>query len=237
MIQFNLLPDIKLQYVKSRRTKHLVFVAATIVGGVSLGVLVLLFTGVNVLQKRHLNNLSSDIKVYSAQLENVQDLDKILTIQNQLSSLDSLHDNKPAVTRLFNFLPKFTPNAVTITKLDLDFSAGTISISGNADSISTINKFTDTLKFTKYTVDGKQPETDNNAFTKVVLTSFALNTEEKDTAKKASYQISLNFNIAIFDNTKNVDLAVPNIISTRSETEKPRALFDEPAAGSSTEGQ
>ncbi len=95
MVQFNLLPDVKLEYVKTQRTKRLLTLISIVVSIVGLAVLFLSFVTVNVVQKKSLNDLSSDITKYSSQLKNVKDLDKILTVQNQLSTLKGLHDQEP----------------------------------------------------------------------------------------------------------------------------------------------
>jgi Tfp pilus assembly protein PilN len=225
MIQFNLLPDIKLEYIKSQKTKRSVLLASTITAGSALGVTVMLFIAVQVAQKGHITNLSNDIKSAEQQLRSVPDLDKVLTVQNQLKSLDALHKQKPEVSRIFEYLPKLTPNNLTISKFDIDYEKNTIEITGNADAISTVNKFADTLKFTKYTEDGNSLETE--AFTNVVLDSFGLNAEEKDKKKKATFQLNMTFNEAIFNTEKKINMTVPKITSTRSDTEKPRALFEQ----------
>lgn len=243
MIQFNLLPDVKLQYIKARKNKRFVIVVSVLVSAVAIGIMVLLFLS-TVLQKQHLSNVSNDIKQDSEKLTGTPDLDKVLTIQNQLKSLSSLHDKKPEVTRLFGYLPQITPNEVSISELSVDFDQHTIAFRGNADALSTINKFVDTLKFTDYNVplanergeplvDGNgQPQFESKkAFSSVVLASFSLNPEEPDPKKKAGYEVTIAFDPILFDITKTVSLSIPRnsdgtpFISTRSETEKPRELF------------
>jgi Tfp pilus assembly protein PilN len=225
MIQLNLLPDIKLEYIKAKRMKRTVTTVATLVASVSLLSLIILFVAVNVLQKKHLNDLNKDIKSSSQKLQNTPDLNKILTIQNQLNSLTGLHDQKPVVSRLFTYLSQVTPDKVSISKLDVDFEGHTISLNGGADSLSTINKFADTLKFTTYTADDGSIADDTKAFSNVVLTNFG------KTDKEASYQISVTFDEAIFDNTASIKLVVPKLVTSRSETEKPAALFQNQTQG------
>ena len=43
MIQFNLLPDVKLDYIKSKKNKHLIITSSVIVSGAALAVLIILF--------------------------------------------------------------------------------------------------------------------------------------------------------------------------------------------------
>ncbi len=215
LVQFNLLPDVKLAYIKARRTKRIVMLIAVGAGGVAFAALVLLFMVVNVLQKQHLSNLNKDIKRDSATLQGTEDINKILTVQNQLVSLPVLHAAKPATTRLGTYLKQIVPAQVSISKLDVDFPNTKFNFSGSADSLGTINKFVDTLKFTDYQLDGVK----QRAFSEVVLTSFG----RSDNG--ANYQIDLKFDSSIFDQNKSVTLEVPNIISSRSETEKPAELF------------
>lgn len=221
MVQFNLLPSVKLEYIKATRTKRMVTTIAIITSAAALGIMALLFINVNFVQKRHINNLTTDIQQKSDELESIENIDKILTVQNQLTALTTLHEKKPATDRVLPFLSKVTPQDASISQVTVDFTQNTMGITGTADSLATVNKFVDTLKFTKYKVgqDGQEIP----AFTEVVLTSFSVTNDE------ATYQIDVKFNPEIFDNTKQVELVVPTIISTRSQTEKPADLFQAPA--------
>lgn len=224
MIQFNLLPAIKMEYIKARRTKRLVMGVSTILAAGSISVLLILFVVVNVWQKARIKSLNNSIKTNSQKLAAVPDLDKILTIQNQLGSLTGLHDESPLATRLFTFLSQVTPANVSIGKLDINFEEHTMTINGGTDALSTVNKFIDTLKFTTYTNDSIPASSSAKAFNSVVLTNFG------KTEKSASYAISLNFESAIFDNASDTKLVVPKLITSRSETEKPAALFQQQGA-------
>lgn len=217
MVQFNLLPDIKLEYIKARRMKRLVVGASFIIAGLALAIFILLFLGVNVVQKRHLSNLDKDIASNIATLEATPDINKVLTIQNQLNSLTALHTQKPASSRFVKYLMQVTPKDASISQADVDFTTTTITMSGSADSLKTVNKFADTLKFTTFTTSDNQ--TAQPAFTQVVLAGFGVGQEA------ATYQFSMKFNPEIFNNTKTVELKIPDLISTRSETEKPQDLF------------
>lgn len=219
MIQFNLLPDVKLEYIKARRTQRLVLIIATVLASVAFAIFVILFLIVNVAQKKHLNDLNNDIRTDTATLQAIPNIDKILTVQNQLNSLTELHEADPATARLFSYLGQLTPSQATISSVKADFTANTISIEGGANALSTVNQFVDTLKFTTYTTN--ENTTPQKAFSDVVLASFA------KTDKGVTYQIDFKFDPMIFDNTLQVQLVVPKIISTRSETEKPTDLFQE----------
>ncbi len=217
MIQFNLLPDVKLEYIRARRMKRMVVGLAMIASAVSLALFIGLFVIVNVVQKQHISNLTKDIEEGVAKLQEIPEIDKVLTIQNQLGSLTTLHEDKPATSRTLGYLGQLTPNKASIATTEVDFEAGTITLTGTADSLVTVNKFADTLKFTTYTVgDGTEQK---SAFSEVVLTSFGVDDDG------ANYELSFKFDPEIFKNTQEVKLSVPNIVSTRSQTEKPTDLF------------
>ena len=220
MIQFNLLPDVKLEFIKARRNKRLVMVSSVVVIGASLGVLILLFMGVSVFQKKHMNDLSKDIKTLSKKLQDTPDLNKALTVQNQITSLNELHSKKPITSRFFTYINQITPSNVTISNVSVDLEKNTIAFSGNAPDLTTINKLVDTLKFTKLSI--QNGESGKSAFTKVVLGSYSIGSS----GAKSSYQLSAEFDPALFEGDKTVTLEVPKQTTTRSETEKPK-LFEQ----------
>lgn len=184
---------------------------------VSLAVFILLLTTVFVLQKKNISDLNKDIKTSSEELQGVKDLTKILTVQNQLGALTDLHDDKVVSSRLLDFLTQVTPAEASISKLDVDFEEETMTIAGNAPSLSIVNTYTDTLKFTKYNTSDNNSE--KNAFSEVVLNTFSRD------SKTTTYEITLAFDPTIFSNAEQIALKVPQIITTRSQTDKPAEVF------------
>lgn len=223
MIQFNLLPDVKLEYVKAQRTKRTTMLAAFSITALFVFITVLLFMIVFVFQKNHIKHLNDDIKGKTTELKSIEDLDKVLTIQNQLNKLSTLHEDKPAASRLATYLVQLTPSDAKISEVEVNFDDGTMTLSGTAGSLGSINKFADILKFTDY----KENNTTNKAFSEVVLSSFGVvKTGPSAGAGRSAYALKFSFDPIIFNNTKSIELVVPNIISTRSVTEKPTDLFE-----------
>lgn len=218
MIQFNLLPDIKQQYLKAQRQKHLVSFVSTLATLAAIAIFVVLLLVVQVWQKKSISDLNGDIKKYSNELSSTDDLNKILTVQNQLKSLPTLHDQKAVASRMFDYTTQLTPAKATISKLNLDFAANTISITGSADSLATVNTYVDTLKFTKYTTNGDNQQT-GNAFSSVVLSTFGR------TGNDTTYTITASFDPLIFSQEQSATLTVPKITTSRSATEQPTDLF------------
>ena len=122
MIQINLLPDIKAEYVSAQRTKRLMVGIAVIVSVASLALVALLSAMAFGAQQLQLNNVQKKIDTAETKLNEINDLDKILTIQNQLIELTPLHDGKPVVSRLFGYLQQTTPLDITIENFSIDYA-------------------------------------------------------------------------------------------------------------------
>lgn len=222
MIQFNLLPDLKIDYIKAQRLRRTMTSIAAIVTIVSVSIFILSF-GANQLQKKHLKDLNKDIARDISRLKGQPDIDKVLTIQNQLQSLTALHDTKPAVSRVFGYLNQVTPNNTSISGLTIDFVGHSVGLRGTSDTLSSLNKYVDTLKFTTYKVEGSDKPVP--AFSAVVLSSFGLTPATNGKPSSSSYSINFTYDPIIFDIKQKVTLTVPSLVSTRSEVDKPTELF------------
>lgn len=222
MIQLNLLPDVKLFYIKAQRQRRLV-ISVSIIVSIAAVVLLLLMLSVDGLQRKHLGDLTNDINNENTQLQKKPNINKILTVQNQLQSLTALHDQKPAASRVFTYLNQVTPASVSITSFTIDFTQNTATIIGTSDSLSNVNQYVDTLKIVTYTSDTTHKATP--AFGNVVLSSFGLNTGAKDSSQAASYTITLSYDKTIFDITQKVTLSIPNTTTTRTQISQPSDLF------------
>ncbi|MEO7363885.1 MAG: PilN domain-containing protein [Candidatus Saccharimonadales bacterium] len=230
MIQFNLLPDVKMAYIKAQKMRRLILSIAVLVSVLSLALLGLVVV-TNQLGKRHLADLSKDIASESRDLQGRKELNKILTVQNQLQTIGTLQDGRPAVSRLFGYLNQLTPSSVSITNYTSDLTAQSVTITGTADALSSVNKFVDTLKFTTFALPDDGPEVKTPAFKTVVLTTFSLGSSA-DKAQAASFTIDFSYDPSIFDITKKITLRIPSLVSTRSTTSLPTAdLFTTAPAG------
>ena len=228
MIQFNLLPDIKQQYMKAQRQKHMVVFISTLGMIIAVAIFVVLLLVTQLWQKKSISDLNGDIKQYSNELSSTDDFSKILTVQNQLNSLPALHDKKAVASRLSGYMTQLTPAKANVSKLDVDFAQNTISISGSADSLATVNTYVDTLKFTTFSAEGDDSKKDS-AFSSVVLAAFGKN------SGATTYTITATFDPIIFSGEQEVTLTVPQITSSRSATEQPTDLFQSDATNGATQ--
>ena len=225
MIQLNLLPDVKLEYLKAQRTRRLAIVLSFLVTAAAIALLLLLLI-VEGFQKHTLNDVNKNVASETSTLQKEPQIDRILTVQNQLESINGLHASEPAANRLFDYLNELTPSSVTIATFSIDFNAHTISMAGSTDSLSNVDQYVDTLKFTRYSTGVNTPNP--LAFSSVVLSTFSLDTSQQlssTTSPPATYTITADFNPAIFNVTKNVSLIIPTTVTTRSDLEHPGQLF------------
>lgn len=224
MIQLNLLPDVKVEYIKSRSQKRFVMLVATIVIIASLGVTAFLGLVVYGWQNVRLSSLKKSIDKSTSTLKGTEDLNEILTVQNQLNSLDSVHSEKPVMTRLFPYLAQSIPTDVKLESISLDIAASTITLTGSASNLESVNKLVDTMKFASL-LRGDETSSDTKAFSKVVLTGFTT------TSDKATFTITMSYDPAIFNSAEtDIKLSVPSTVTTRSTTEQPGSLFQQPNA-------
>ncbi|MDQ2973671.1 MAG: hypothetical protein M3Q79_04300 [bacterium] len=224
MIQFNLLPDVKINYLKARSFKRRILSISMMVMAASVG-LVMFVLFVQLGQKRHITNLTNDISREKKAIESNENVNKILTIQNQLNALPGLHADKPITSRMFDYLFKLTPLDVNLQQAVVDVPATSLTLSGSTDTntLETINRFVDTLKFATFT-------TANSQESKKIFSSVA--TTLNRSSESSSFQIVATYDPLILDAKESVTITVPQIISTRSETEKPTQLFQsEPDGG------
>jgi hypothetical protein len=226
-MQINLLPDVKVEFVKARRLKRTIISVCLLISGLALAIFILFFVSVTVVQKQHLSNLDQDINDYTNQLESTSDIAKILTIQNQLGALTNLHNDKPVASRIFTYIKQFAPKEASIDTLTVNFDDQTMTITGKATNLAAVNKFTDTLKFTTFTIESDTNAGNKPAFSEVTLKEFGLDAGSSTSGKPANYTIELKYAPEIFSSAGNVKLTIPNQVTTRSETEKPSNVFEQ----------
>lgn len=225
-VQFNLLPDIKLDYLKAQRSRNTIISAAVLISIVTFAIFLITLLSVSVIQRTQQKSLDSQIKTAAAKLSAQKGLDQVLTVQNQLTTLVGLHQNKHITSRVFTYLPQVTPTNVQVGRLSLDLTANTLQIDGTATDQLAVNTFVDTLKFTTYTIPGQSGS--KNAFPSVVLSSFSVG------AGASNYSLNVSFDPVLFaNNVTDADgkktapvLNVPKQTTTRSAIDDPTSFFN-----------
>lgn len=230
MIQLNLLPDLKKEYIKSQKTKGVVISVSILTTIGALGLSALLFVYVTFLQQVQINLATDDIKSKESQLKGITDVDKYLTVQAQLAALPTLHENKGSYSRLFDFLGVINPSApnnVSLGNLQLDDKTNSLTFNGTTSSFETLNVFVDTLKNAQisYKQNGQGETQTAKMFQQVLMqnSSFA-HVNGKDLV---SFSIKTVYAPTVFAvSSTDVKASIPNITTTQSVTQAPVIFND-----------
>ncbi len=233
MIQLNLLPDLKKEFIKSQKTKGLVISSSILVTLGAVGLSVLLFVYVTFVQQFQINLATDDIKQKETQLKTIADVDKYLTVQAQLAALPDLHNNKGSYSRLFDFLGVLNPSApsnINLSNLQLSVSTQNLVLTGTTGTFETLNVFVDTLKNAEisYKHQGQGETIKEKMFTQVLVQNSGL--AHVGAKNLVSFAVKLVYNQSAFD-VQNTDIAasVPHITTTQSVTQSPQTglLFND----------
>ena len=237
MIELNLIPDVKLELLKARRQQAMVIsgsIIATIAAGGLVAVLALYVFGGQALIK---NNASSEITKQMAQLKSVKDLEKTLTVQQQISSINDQQNSKLISSRLFDVLSATVPdnkNKVRITTANLDAETKTIALEGEADNgYEALEVFKKTIADTSfsYLTEGSEERTSAPITT-------GLSDSDRSYGESASGQRVLRFKLTLsypeelfLPASKSIRINPPqsgNI--TDSSNSVPKSLFTDKVA-------
>ena len=231
MVQLNLLPDVKKAYLRSQKTKAVVISSSILITLSAAAVAVLLFMYVTFGQALQISIITGDIKRKAQEVANVQDVDKYLTIQNQLKALPELHDQKGLSSRLFDFLPILNPgppNNVKLSVLNMSTADRTILLNGNTSTFESLKVFVDTLSNAQisYKELGSNDTKTDTMFETVAVQSSSLG--RLNNVSSVSFTLRLVYKEALFDaRNSDIQASVPNIQTTQSLTNAPKPqLFE-----------
>lgn len=233
MIQLNLLPDIKKEFINAQKTRALVMSSSILVTVIAVGLSALLFVYVTFIQQLQITLATNDIKSKQQELNAVQDLGKYLTIQNQLAALPDLHAGKGIYSRLLNFLPVLnptSPNSIQLSQLQMTSPDKLVSLTGQTASFESLNVFVDTLRNAIVTYkDSSSGQQNSKIFDSVFVQSSAI--DKSNGGNKVSFTVRATYLDPVFD-ARNTDMvaSVPNIKTSQSVTQSPK-LFDSNAKG------
>lgn len=148
MIEINLIPDVKQELLKAQRTRLAVISGSIIASLVAGGVVALLLIYIFAVQAIRDNILNGQITNNASQFLQTEDLSKMLTIQNQLTKISSLNQEKNIDSRLFDLLSAVTPtgaNKVSFSNVAIDSETSTIRVEGQTTSYESLEVFKKTL--------------------------------------------------------------------------------------------
>lgn len=165
MIEINLVPDVKQELIRAETVRGVVISTSILVGLISIGIVLVLTAYVVGVQTVRGAIADDNIKKGGAKLASVEDLSKVLTIQNQLTKINALNDQKKIDSRVFDLLLSVLPtdaNQVQLSGVTIDSTASTITLEGQASSgfpaLETLKKTINNAVVVT-TVDSKQQQT------------------------------------------------------------------------------
>ena len=136
MIQVNLIPDVKLELIKAQRHRNVVIsfsIISMIAAGAVVVLLGLFLAGQMVTERAVTNN----IKELDEEFRDTRDIQKTVTVQNQLANIQTSHEQKAMMSRMFDLIveasAKGTDNSVTLNTFSVDTETNTISLQAQTD--------------------------------------------------------------------------------------------------------
>ena len=236
MIEINLIPDVKQELLKAQRMRNTVISTAILVSIISTGLVVLLLVYAFGVQLGRNAILDNQIKNKSAELAQVEDLSRMVTIQNQLGKVTELNDAKAISSRLFDMLSAVVPpepNAVQISQMDVNTDEKTIRIEGQTRGYDSMEIFKKTLESAVIEVpqkDGDEPG-DPIELASDIATSDVSFGEDAQGDKVLRFVISFTYAEELFSGSADavsIKLSVNGNV-TDSYLGLPKSIFTEPA--------
>lgn len=184
MIEINLLPNVKRELLKTRVMRNRVISISFLVGGASIATVVVLalILGSQIAAEAVQNGV---IKDRNDKLMAVEDLNKVVTIQHQLTKINEQHSGKKINSRIFDVVTAVNPvapNNVSFSDIKVNPGSKTITLEGSAvNGYSALETLKKTILNTKVqTTDGdKSSEVSLTKEIKDGDTSFGENSEGK----------------------------------------------------------
>ena len=184
MIEINLLPNVKRELLKTRVMRNRVISISFLVGGASIAAVVVLalILGSQIAAEAVQNGV---IKDRNDKLMAVEDLNKVVTIQHQLTKINEQHSGKKLNSRIFDVVTAVNPvapNNVSFSDIKVNPDSKTITLEGSAvNGYSALETLKKTILNTKVqTTDGdKSSEVSLTKEIKDGDTSFGENSEGK----------------------------------------------------------
>lgn len=184
MIEINLLPNVKRELLKTRVMRNRVISISFLVGGASIAavVVLVLILGSQIAAEAVQNGV---IKDRNDKLMAVEDLNKVVTIQHQLTKINEQHSGKKFNSRIFDVVTAVNPvapNNVSFSDIKVNPGSKTITLEGSAvNGYSALETLKKTILNTKVqTTDGdKSSEVSLTKEIKDGDTSFGENSEGK----------------------------------------------------------
>lgn len=242
MIEINLVPDVKQELIRAQRVRASVISLSVLVSIVAIGAVVVLglLLGAQAISSKLAD---ASITSESASFAKKPDLGNILTIQNQLTKLATLNNNKQVSSRLFDVLVAVnpaSPNNVRISSLKLDPANQTMLVEGNAaNGYGAVEALKKTLLSTTVQYEGANgtATTPMTQAVSIIDTNYSPDASGK---RVLHFTLSFVYPPELFaQSSKNARIVTPTsqVNVTDSQTRVPQSLFTDATSDATGKGQ
>ncbi len=225
MIELNLLPDVKQEFIRTQAQKKIVISLMIVVSIIAAAAVLLLVFYVYIAQPGFSSIIKADIEKKTTEIDKKKgQLTTNLTIQNQLTSITQLHESKGAYDRFFDYLRSINPaapNNISVSQATIDTITNTVSMDATAKDFHAIAVFQDTLKNAelKYYDPEAQKEQKVPLFLNANISEAGLGQDSKGLAI-ATFKVALSYDVNAFSwPVKNPVVVVPNKSTTPSASQ------------------
>jgi hypothetical protein len=238
MIQVNLIPNVKQEFIKAQRMRNLVISISIVVSIASVAVVVVM--GMYVFGVQGFRNSQADKAIMKGvnDLKAVPDLDKALTVRNQLQNIDAIYDKTPLSARMFDVLATVTPsdeNKVSLTKFDLNVVDKTIAIEGKTyNGYKALDAFKKTILATKFSfTDRNSKQNDEVPLTDEIIDGSMSFGEDESGQKVLSFSFSFTYAPELLSrsSTESKIIGPKKTNATDSALEIPKSIFEVSGGG------
>ncbi len=238
MIELNLLPDVKKEFIRAQRVRNRVIAGSIMTSLIAGGAVVFLATTVYAVQNLMMFNMNNQIKDNHKKLTEKQEFNKYLAIQSQLQSIGDIAKQRNMYGLLLEYLPQLNPAApsnVSLYGVTLTKDGTTIALEGSAGSFEAVNNFKNTLQNAtlRYKYEGSDKET--ALFSSVNVDAPSLSTT--DGKVRVGFKATVVYTPEIFDEkVSEPKVAVPQLTTSDSDKNAPKELFSEAPKQEATNG-
>ena len=235
MIEVNLIPDVKREYLHAQRVRNTVISVSMLVAAAAAGVVIVLGLALGSLQFAS-GQADNSIKSKYKELSDKPDINDLLTIQNQLTQIDMISSNRGVNSRIFDTLSAVNPQApnnVTMSTVRYNASEKTITIEGStAGGFNAVDALKKTILNTKlkYTKDSESAETLLSSSVRITNTAYA---EDSGGEKKLTFTLTFSYPEELLSNSvKSLVIVSPtgSVDVTDSKKHVPDSLFEAKAS-------
>jgi hypothetical protein len=201
MIEINLIPDVKQELIRARMIRSAVVSGAIVTTIIAAAVVAMLAAYIFGVQTVRSAVADDQIKKGDTQLASVVDLSKILTIQNQLTKINALNDDKKINSRVFGVLQAIippAPNEVKVSSLTIDADTSTITFEGQTPTYPSLEAFKKTIAAAHVRFNDDQDQQQDITLASDLSISNISYGEDASGAKVLRFNVAFTYAVELF---------------------------------------